>query len=33
MGNFKQGQPNGQGIFINNSGKKFKGIWKNGILQ
>ena len=33
MGNFKGGQPNGEGIFVSSKGKKFRGVWKNGILQ
>lgn len=33
IGNFRDGQPNGQGIYVNHMGRQFKGIWKNGILQ
>lgn len=33
MGNFRHGQPNGHGIFITNADQKFKGVWRNGILQ
>ena len=33
MGNFKNGQPNGEGVFIYSDGKKVKGNWVDGILQ
>lgn len=33
MGNFKNGQPNGHGIFTDNHGNQTRGVWKDGILQ
>ena len=31
MGNFREDQPNGQGVFVDNKGVSTKGIWKNGL--
>jgi hypothetical protein len=33
MGNFKDGQPNGQGIYIDGNGSQTRGAWNNGILK
>lgn len=31
MGNFRNNQPNGQGIFIDNFGVQTKGLWRDGV--
>ncbi len=33
IGNFQNGQPNGEGMFVSSDKQKFRGIWRNGKLE
>lgn len=33
MGNFRGGQPNGHGVFYDNTGTQTRGVWIDGIQQ
>jgi len=33
IGQFKDGQPHGEGVYTMSSGKSVRGMWKNGNLK